>query len=244
MALRKSAWIAIWALGLLGSTSATALESGFYIGVIGAQTSVDVDDADFTGGGPVPANFTETLDDSDNAFGLVVGGQFGRWVAVETQIIDLGEYKYSFSETIPNFFSTNPRNLDIRGSSSTEAAAITLSGILTIPIGDTVAIGVRAGLAVSAAETRFEYEEKRGNNTLYYESDDNDAEASDIDATFGLSVEWTPFQHFGLRLEYQRINNVGAEDDDYDYGDDDFDDEEEHPGNDVDLISLNLIGRF
>lgn len=243
MTHRIVAWSAIGALGLLGSTNALALESGFYVGAMGAQATADVDRRDVIGGDDVTLiNFSPTIDDSDTALGLVVGGQFGRWVAVEAQIIDLGEYSAEVSFTDPNVFSSAPRNLDVQYHETVEAAAVTLSGILTIPIGERVAVGLRGGFAVSAAETSYSFVARRGNFVLDQEQDSNDAEASDLTATFGVSVEWDPARHFGMRLEWQRINDVGSEDDDYDG--EDFDDEEEHSGNDVDLISLSLIGRF
>ena len=240
MTQRIAAWTAIGLFGLLGSTSAFALESGFYIGAVGAQATIDYDEASITG--PGVTNYREKLDDSDTAFGLVAGGQFGRWVAVEVQLVDLGKYSSELSATLPNIFPTAPRNLDISSRLTMKAAAATLSGILTIPIGEQVAIGLRGGFAVTAAETTYLIVERRGNTVYYSEEDDNDAEASDLTATFGISVEWDPTRHFGMRLEFQRINDVGSEDDDYDG--EDFDDEDEHSGNDVDLISLSLIGRF
>jgi len=240
MIQRIVAMTATGLLGLLSSTGALALESGFYLGALGAQATLDVDKSEFSGG--PTSNYSSTVDDTDTAFGIFAGGQFGRWFAVESQLIDLGKYSEATSVSLTNYFPTAPRNLDVHSRASIEAAAFTLSGILTIPIGEQVAIGLRGGFAVSAAETRYEIVERRGNTIYYQESDDNDAEASDLTATFGVSVEWDPSQHFGMRLEYQRINDVGSEDDDYDG--EDFDDEEEHGGYDIDLISLHLVGRF
>lgn len=243
MTRRILTWTATGLLGLLGSASALALESGFYVGAMGAQATADVDRDDVIGGGDLTLiNFSPSIDDSDTALGLVVGWQFVRWVALEAQIIDLGEYSAEVSFTDPNVFASAPHNIDVRYHESVEAAAVTLSGIFTIPIGEQVAIGLRGGFAVSAAETSYSLVARRGNNILFEEEDDDDAEASDLTATFGIGVEWDPTRHFGMRLEWQRINDVGSEDDDYDG--EDFDDEEEHSGNDVDLISLSLIGRF
>jgi hypothetical protein len=232
---------AIGLLGLLGSTAASALENGFYLGVLGAQGKMDIDKNDLLEG-PTATSFAASIDDTDTAFGFFAGGQFGRWIAVETQIMDLGKYSAASSVVLPNYFASTPRGLDVHSKVAIEAAAVTLSGILTIPIGEQVAVGLRAGFAVTAAETTYEVIARRGNSVYYSESGDNDAEASDLTATFGISVEWDPTPHFGMRLEYQRINDVGSEDDDYDGFE--FDDEAEHSGSDVDLISLNLIGRF
>jgi hypothetical protein len=249
---RTLSWVAAAVLSLL-STQAVALESGFYLGAIGGNASTDTSKSELDAFERIPfaTGFSSSLDDSDTAVGIVLGGQLGKWFAVEAQIIDLGEYSYSATQTDPNVFASAPRDLTIRSETSYEAAAFTVSGILTVPVGEQVAFGFRLGFAASAVESRFSYQERRGNNLYYSESYDNDAEASDIDATFGVSVEWAPVRHFGVRLEYQRINQVGAEDDDYDYDydfDDDYGDyydgEDEHGGRDVDLISLSLIGRF
>ena len=253
MTRRTISWMTTAMLGLLGSTSAMALESGFYLGVVGAQSSVDLSKSEYDlyERDPSSPNFSSSLDDSDTSIGIVLGGQFGRWFAVEAQLIELGEYTYRSSQTIPNFFGSAPRGLDIRSESSTEAAVGALSGILTIPAGEHVAIGVRLGFAVNATESSYEYEERRGNSTFYSESGSDEAEASDVGATYGVSVEWAPTTHVGLRLEYQIIKNVGGEDDDYDSdGDFDFDDDvyyddvDERDGRDVDMMSLSLFYRF
>ena len=246
--IQRKISIAAAVLGLFGSTSAMALESGFYLGVVGAQASVDIDKSDLD---PIitdpSTNFTSTLDDSDTSYGIVLGGQLGRWFAVETQFIDLGKLSYSASESGP-LFPNGPR-IDTRYSESVEAASAILSGSLTVPIGDHLAIGFRLGLAINAVEASYYYEERIG-NSVYSESFDNDGEATDTGATYGVSVEWDPTTHFGVRLEYQRITNVGGEDDDFDFeldndDEDDFsDDIEEQEGEDVDLVSLSLVWRF
>jgi opacity protein-like surface antigen len=245
MTQRIVAWTAIGVLGLLGSTSAVALESGFYIGAMGAQAKGDIDANDLFTDDPTLTNRVATVDDTDTAIGLVLGGQFGRWVAVETQIINLGKYSANTTFTDPFYFTTSPRGVNVQYRETGEAVSVTLSGILTIPIGEQVAIGLRGGFAVNVVESTYAIVARRANsNTLVFqEEDDNDAETSDLTATFGIGIEWDPTRHFGMRLEYQRINDVGSEDDDYDV-DDEFDDEQEHGGFDVDLISLNLIGRF
>lgn len=249
MTQRTLSWIAAAVFGLL-STPAMALESGFYLGAIGGHASTDTNKGELDALERIPAStgFSSSFDDADTAVGIVLGGQFGRWFAVEAQLIDLGEYSYTANQTEPNVFTTAPRALDIRSEYTFEAAAFTLSGILTVPVGEHVAFGFRLGVAASAVESRFRYQERRGNSVYYSESYDNDAETSDIDATFGVSVEWAPVRHFGVRLEYQRINQVGSEDDEYDYDydfdDDYYDGEDEHGGYDVDLFSLSLIGRF
>lgn len=228
-----------------------ALESGFYLGVVGGQASVDVSKSEYDAfeRDPLASSFSSSLDDADTSMGIVLGGQFGRWFAVEAQLIDLGELKYSASQSVP-YFSTAPRNIDAFYDTSVEAAAATLSGILTVPIGEQVAIGFRLGFAANATETKYEYAERRGNSTLYYEADDNDADASDVGATYGVSVEWAPTTHVGVRLEYQIIKDVGGEDDDYDFDIDDEDDDDfyddvpEQDGRDVDLVSLSVFWRF
>jgi hypothetical protein len=238
-------------LGLLGTSTASALESGFYLGAIGGQARADINKSEYDmyEVDPFANGFSSSLDDSATSVGMVLGGQFGRWFAVEAQLINIGKFSYEATQTDFDAFISAPQDLDIRTESSIDAAAFTLSGILTVPVGEQVAFGFRLGFAATAAESRYRYEERRGNIVYYSESYDNDAEASDIDATYGISVEWAPVRHFGVRLEYQRINNVGAEDDEYDYEYDDgdyydYDDEDEHSGHDVDLISLSLIGRF
>lgn len=230
-----------------------ALESGFYLGAVGAQTSIDVNKSEYDlyERAPFSTGFSSSLDDSDTAFGFVVGGQFGQWFAVEAQLLNLGEYRYQSSQTIPNYFSSAPRSLELRSDVTVEAAALALSGILTIPVGEQFAIGLRLGFAANASESEYRFEERRGGSSLFSDYFDDDGEASDVGATYGVSFEWAPTAHVGVRLEYQVIKNVGGEDDDYDYDDDDFfdddyyyDDVEEQDGHDANLISLSLLYRF
>jgi hypothetical protein len=230
-----------------------ALESGFYLGVVGAQTSVDASKSEYDiyERAPFSTGFSSSLDDSDTAFGLVLGGQFGRWFAVEAQLLNLGEYRYQSSQIIPNYFASAPRSLELRTDTSVEAAALAVSGILTLPIGESFAVGLRLGFAANASKSTYEYQERRGNSSFYSGFYDDDGEASDVGATYGISFEWAPTAHVGVRLEYQVIKNVGGEDDDYDYDDDDFFDDDEYyddvaeqDGYDADLVSLSLMYRF
>jgi hypothetical protein len=232
-----------------------ALESGFYLGVVGAQTSIDVSKREFDvyERDPSSLGFSSSLDDSDTAFGFVVGGQFGRWFAVEAQLLNLGEYSYKSSQVIPNVFASTPRNLEVRSDTNYEAAALALSGILTLPIGEHFAVGVRLGFAANATDSEYRYEERRGSSSIYSEFYSDDGETSDVGATYGISFEWAPTAHVGVRLEYQIIKNVGGEDDDFDYDYDDndfFDDDEyyddvpEQDGYDAELVSLSLLYRF
>jgi len=246
---RRNSLAAAALIGVLSSTNAMALESGFYLGLVGGQGTADVEKRDYDRFERVPSalSFSSSLDDSDTAVGIVLGGQFGRWIGVEAQLMDLGELSYSSNQTVLAY-STNPRNVDIRSKTTVEAAVGTLSGIFTVPIGEHVAIGFRLGFAVNATDTNYDYEERRGNTVIYRESGGNDADASDVGATYGISVEFAPVQHLGLRLDYQIIKNVGGEDDDYDfeYYDDDFyyDDVPEQDGRDVGLLSLSMFWRF
>lgn len=229
-------------LGLLGSTSALALESGFYMGAVVGQSSIDVsrEDYDRWERNPRSANFTSSLEDSDTALGLFFGGQFGRWAAAEAQVMHLGKFRYKATQTIPNVFSTAPRAVDTRSESKVEPAAVTLTGILTIPFGQQLALGVRLGVAFTVTDTNFEYEDRRGNVIISSFSDkdveDFDDTSENISATYGLNLEWDPTRHFGLRLEYQRIADVG-EDDENEFG-------QASEGADIDLLSINAIVRF
>lgn len=242
MTQRTLSYTATALLGLLGSTSALALESGFYMGAVAGQSSIDVskEEYDQWERDPRSPNFASSLDDSDTALGVFFGGQFGRWAAVETQIMHLGKFRYKATQTVPNVFLSAPRAIDTRSESKVESAAATLTGIVTIPFGQQFAVGIRLGVAFTATDTNFEYEERRGNVIIESFSDkdfeDFDDTSENVSATYGFNFEWDPTRHFGLRLEYQRIADVG-EDDENDFG-------EASEGTDVDLVSLNVIGRF
>lgn len=246
---QRNALIASAVLGLLGSTNAMALESGFYLGVVGAHATADVSKSEYDAleQDPSATSFSSSLDKSDTSIGIALGGQFGRWFALEAQLINLGELQYSSSQSVP-YFSSPPTNVDVRYRETLDASAATLSGILTVPLGEHFAVGFRLGLAANVTEANYELEARRGNNTILYETDSNDADASDTGATYGISFEWAPTTHVGVRLEYQVIQNVGGEDDDYDFeldgGDIYYDDVPEQDGRDVDLVSLSLFWRF
>jgi opacity protein-like surface antigen len=243
--VKQRIWLMATALlGLLAGTSAMALESGFYLGAFGAQASIDLDKAKIDGEfrDPLATEFSSKLDDFDSAYGIVLGGQFGRWFAVEAQLIDLGEIHYSVTQS-GRLFPGGPV-FDSRYGETVEAAAVTLSGILTVPIGDRFVIGLRAGVAVNATETSYRYEERFGSG---YFTDEDDGSTSDSGMTYGIIFEWAPTQHLGLRLEYQRITKVGGDGGDFYYFEDDedyFEDFEKRDGEDVDLFSLSVLYRF
>jgi opacity protein-like surface antigen len=133
---------------------------------------------------------------------------------------------------------------DSRYDETVEAAAVTLSGILTVPIGDRFAIGLRAGVAFNATETSYRYEERLGSG---YFTDEDGGSTSDSGMTYGIIFEWAPTQHLGLRLEYQRITKVGGDGGDLYYFEDDedyFEEFERRDGEDVDLFSLSVLYRF
>lgn len=225
-------------VGLLSAHAAVALESGFYVGALGGQTEVDVSKSELDEEERlnIASTFQSSFDDGDTGIGVYIGWQFGGWFALEAQYTNLGEAVYSANQTVTNVFPTAPRNADIRSETSSEITAASLSGLITVPIGDQFAFGVRLGVAATQADFHSQADFLRG--ATRFEGFDESESTDGVSGVYGINFEWDPTPHFGLRLEYQRFKDVGE-----DEGDED-DDEDDIEGFDVTLLSLSAIGRF
>lgn len=91
-------------LALALPVAAVAADSGFYVGALVGRSSYDIPSSDVsTGtidltpitGGPITSVTvsSQSLDKNDTAFGLTLGYQFGRYVAIEASYLNLGKAK-------------------------------------------------------------------------------------------------------------------------------------------------------
>lgn len=215
------------AAGLMGAADARAADSGFYVGGLVGATSFDVDEADFAGiedvfgGTGLAVTITDSsLDDSDTAFGAVVGYRFLPWLAAEARYVDLGEATYRARGTVSAVESAAVP-FDLRLKAKVKGPALSVLGIL--PFADRWEAYARG--EVLFADTEFE---------ASVNVDGDAASASDsansTDFGVGVGIGANLGEHWTVRAEYERFLDVG--------------DEEETGEADVDLASLQVLYRF
>ena len=141
------------ALGLGLPAAAYAGDSGFYVGALVGRSSYDIPSADVaTGtidltpinGGPVTSVTvtSSTLDKNDTAFGVTVGYQFMKYVAVEASYLNLGKAKLSAAGTYTQA-GTGQQPFTAGGEFKSDGGAATVVGIL--PFGQGWSVEARLG---------------------------------------------------------------------------------------------------
>lgn len=107
--------------------------------------------------------------------------------------------------------------------------ALSVAGIVTIPVADSFSIGVRGGAAYSRleAETDVVF---RFNGVTDPNEHTSDSE-SEFGAVYGISVEYAATRRVAVRAERQKFTDIGK-------GFDSFD------GFDIEVLTLSVLGRF
>lgn len=141
-----------------------------------------------------------SCDDKDTAWRLLGGYQFNRYFAAEIGYHDLGKVEAS----------------GLGANADVKANAWELVGIGKWPIGNQ--FGVYGKLGGYRGETKL--------NTNFGVS----GKETNTDWTYGAGVEWDPLRNLGVRLEWQRYNQMGGDD----VGGE----------SDVDVVSLGAVWRF
>jgi len=212
------------ALVLCGA-SAHAADSGFYAGANIGQSDFDLKAAIEADPG-AQLTYTDDIDSKDTAFGVFGGYQFGRWFAVEGAFNHFGKSSVDYSYLYQDAFG----RLESSGSAELKAHAFSLAALLTIPLGESFSLGLRAGVAYSNLDAQ---------STVTMRFDDGDSEftrtrrsESNIAPVFGANLEYAITQRFSVRAEWQQFKDVGKGI------------ERGFDGYDIDLLNLSVIGRF
>jgi OOP family OmpA-OmpF porin len=182
----KTALLATLAAAGLLSASPAALSQNtkFYAGGSIGQAKT----ADWCTGAPS----TVSCDDKDTAWKIFGGYQFHPNFAVELGYADLGSVKASGSDAGVTF--------DITGKQT----AWDLTGVASWPLANRFAVFGRLGLY---------YGESKGSGTVSFGGVSGSGSVSDTntDFTFGLGASYNLTSNAGLRVEWQRYNDMGGD---------------------------------
>jgi OOP family OmpA-OmpF porin len=175
-------------LSTLAAPLASAADDGWYIGVNGGQSEVDVDEdriaADLLGQGFA----TTSMDDNerDKGFKAFGGYQFNKYWAVESGYYDLGDFGFTSFTAPPGSLHGV---LGVRG--------LNFDFVLSLPFTDKFSAFGRAGLAYSEVEGAFE---STGLVTVLEPNSENNGP----NYKFGVGLQYDFTRRVGMRLEAER----------------------------------------
>lgn len=182
--------------------------SGFYWGADFGQTSTDLDrsgldrgieNALVDGGLAVLDGRSETSEDAFT-WGLTLGYQIIRYVAVELAYVDLGEAEYKSRLTVSDGVASSDLNTTVNVASSGAA----LSGVGTLPIGAGWEVLGRVGMYFGSNDLDVSVDTGGLGNSL-------DDSSSSQSLMWGAGLGYTARQ-WTVRLEYQQYTDVGDDD--------------------------------
>lgn len=211
---------AIAGLALSWGNVAAAESEGWYFGLSGGLTTVDVSrndlDQDFVDGfseafvelGVVPdAAFVDSeLDDSDKGWGVHIGYRINRYVAAEVGYMNLGEFNYANQVQLqvmgtPFIFNSDARLIAQGGPFA--------SVLGMFPITERFDVHLRGGLLLS--DTRFRVRSVAVEPDVPESFNSFEVDDSDKDFFAGLGATWNINDSYSLRVEYQRFLDVGGD---------------------------------
>jgi OmpA-OmpF porin, OOP family len=214
MQLKKAtvAAVSVVALALLATMPASAQDAGWYIGANAGQSRANLNNKGVTND-LLDAGLTTTRITEDTShFGYKVFGayQFNRYFALEGGYFDLGNF---------NIGATTEPAGALRGEIKVQGVNFDLVGL--IPLGEKFAAFGRGGVIYT--ETNDSFTGSGAVNVL-----DGHHRERAANYKFGLGLQYSVSDTFGLRLEAERYR---------------VDDALRHNG-DVDLLSAGFVYRF
>jgi opacity protein-like surface antigen len=218
--------LALAALAALSTTPAVAEDRGFYWGFDLGQYEYNLDQNDIdtalvdgleSGGLDVLSGSSETSEDGFT-WGLTLGYQFFRFLAVEAAWVDLGSAEYKASVELDDDGFIYPLDTKI----TTDSSGATLSALGILPFASNWQVYGRAG--VYFANNDLDVTVSSGDDAASGEDSDNTQEFY-----WGLGAGYTQAQ-WTLRLEWQQYMDVG--------------DESTTGETDIDRITLGAIYKF
>ena len=217
---------ALAGLAVLATTPAVAAERGFYVGFDAGQYSYDLDEgglnASIAGlvedaGLSIVDGSSETSEDGFT-YGVFVGYQVFRFLAVEAAYVDLGDAEYKSRAVVTD--GLNTANLSAQLTAESSGPTLSVLGIL--PIGPSWEVYGRAGVYFASDDVSAQL-------AVDGVSDPFSDSSSSEEFLWGVGVGYTQAQ-WTLRLDYQQFMDVG--------------DEDTTGEADVDRIALAAIFRF
>jgi opacity protein-like surface antigen len=201
------------ALGLALPLVADAADSGFYVGAMAGRSSYDIsigsvpvgsiDLTPLTGGTITSITFdTVSLDKNDTGFGVTVGYQFMKYVAVEASYLDLGKAKLSATGTYTQVESGDiPFTASLEVKSSGPAVAVV--GIL--PFGSGWDVDARVGGYFDRTEYTIAASDPSG-------SASGSESKTNAHLMAGVGVGYSFGENWSVRVDYMYFDKVGDKD--------------------------------
>jgi OOP family OmpA-OmpF porin len=175
-------------LSTIAAPLAIAADNGWYLGVNGGQSEVDVDE-DRIAADLLSQGFGTTfMDDNerDKGFKVFGGYQFSRYWAIESGYYDLGDFGFTSVTTPPG---TLHGVIGVRG--------LNFDAVLSLPFTEKFSAFGRAGIAYSEVDGAFE---STGLVTVVEPNSEKNAP----NYKFGVGLQYDITRHFGLRVEAER----------------------------------------
>lgn len=189
-------------------------EAGWYVGASLGRSSIDIDTNKVVAAA-VAAGFataTATADTSDTAYKLFAGYKVNRNFAVEGGYTDLGKASISMTTTGPV--------ASINAEAKATAWEVNAVGIL--PINENFSVFGKLGYHWDDVKAKAAAISGGAGVAINKDYSGNDFK-------FGVGAEYNINRNVGLRLEFERYNNVGSS---------------TSGGQDVDVASLGMAYRF
>lgn len=215
--LMHSLSLGVLILGL-GGTPVMAQAQGWYGGVGVGNSKVRNDTTCSDLAVIFDPGFSCSTDDTDTGWKVFIGNQLNKNAAIELGYVDLGKFTVSASGTV-----TVPPTIAMTASGDAKPKGFDVTVIGSLPVSNEFAFLGRIGLFhwdldVSATAS--------GGGVSVSQSDS----ASGTDLTFGVGAQYDFSKSTGVRLEWERFQDVG--------------DENTTGKSDVDLLSVSLVFRF
>ncbi len=238
--MKKVSIIVVAALGLMLAGFAEAAKPkkrtrnqnrvGAYGGLLVGNAKYSVDAAEeeadlvdfFQGSGAPTRNLSTSTEDSDIGYTAAFGYRFNRYVAAELGLAQYGETSSVVRGEIEQdpVVGFVPANVKI--SFAVGGPLFSVVGIL--PLGDKFELYGRAGLLFASAERELSARVDGQNAGV------GSAKGDSTEVVFGAGLTWHINQIYSVRLEQQRLTEVGQED--------------RSGTEDVDYTALGFIVRF
>lgn len=206
--------IAFVTLASLFAGSAVAAEGDFYVGAGFGQARYELSGSDIDRElvGLGFASSATTVDDNDSAWKVFAGYKIFENFAIEGGWVDLGK-----AET--NTVTTGPASTDL---GEVEASGLFVDAVGLLPINKHFTVFGKVGVFRANVDARVTVL-SGGSAAVVSASDDS------FEGKFGVGASYDFTERFGVRLEYERYNNVGGD----------------NTGEgDIDLWMLGLYARF
>jgi opacity protein-like surface antigen len=181
---------------------------GFYLGVDVGQSALDVEKRDIDNSvvaayesvGVTVLDGSSNLSKNDITYGLTVGYQVLRYLAVEAAYLDLGTASYTADATVVagGVVTDGHVNIDLDGK------GFALSGLGILPFGENWSAYARAGAFYSMVDTSVS---QRVGGQTSTGSDSSNA----TNFMWGLGFGYTR-SPWTTRVEYQTLTDVGDDD--------------------------------